>query len=59
MISRFTILLFIILFCTNIQSQESDWWKETVVYQIYPRSFYDSDGNGIGDLNGIISKLDY
>ncbi len=35
------------------------WWKKTVVYQIYPRSFYDSTGNGIGDLNGIISKLDY
>ncbi|QNF27296.1 glycoside hydrolase family 13 protein [Metabacillus sp. KUDC1714] len=35
------------------------WWKEAVVYQIYPRSFMDSNGDGIGDLQGIISKLNY
>ncbi|MGF7210605.1 oligo-1,6-glucosidase [Skermanella aerolata] len=35
------------------------WWKESVVYQIYPRSFQDSNGDGIGDLRGIISRLDY
>ncbi|MDI3548503.1 MAG: oligo,6-glucosidase [Halanaerobiales bacterium] len=38
---------------------ERKWWKEGVVYQIYPRSFYDSNGDGIGDLQGIIRKLDY
>lgn len=35
------------------------WWKDSVVYQIYPASFKDSNGDGIGDLNGIISELDY
>lgn len=38
---------------------KTDWWKDAVVYQIYPRSFQDSNGDGIGDLRGIISRLDY
>ncbi|MEN1985928.1 glycoside hydrolase family 13 protein [Paenibacillus hubeiensis] len=39
--------------------EHKKWWKETVVYQIYPRSFQDSNGDGIGDLKGIVSRLDY
>lgn len=48
----------------NLAPNKSDstvqrWWKEVVVYQIYPRSFMDSNGDGVGDLQGIIAKLDY
>ncbi|MGD1822803.1 MAG: glycoside hydrolase family 13 protein [Pleomorphochaeta sp.] len=39
--------------------ENQTWWKESVVYQIYPKSFQDSTGNGIGDIRGIISRLDY
>ena len=62
-------LLFTLLFIASFGYAQKDsnfktvknrtWWKEAVVYQIYPRSFKDSDGDGVGDLKGIISKLDY
>lgn len=44
---------------TKIDTTRKNWWKEAVAYQIYPRSFMDSNGDGIGDLNGITERLDY
>jgi glycosidase len=43
----------------SVPDDERAWWKEAVVYQIYPRSFNDADGDGIGDIPGIVEKLDY
>ncbi|MDR3771803.1 MAG: alpha-glucosidase [Terracidiphilus sp.] len=43
----------------SANSAEQDWWKNAVLYEIYPRSFQDSNGDGIGDLNGITQRLDY
>jgi glycosidase len=54
------IIIFISLYCRAQQADKPGvWWKETTIYQIYPRSFSDSNNDGIGDLRGIINKLDY
>ena len=57
--SGLCLLIVFILSSLGGISQNPPWWKGTVVYQIYPRSFLDTNGDGIGDLEGVISKLDY
>ncbi|KLP19452.1 Uncharacterized protein LW94_2834 [Fusarium fujikuroi] len=41
------------------KAPDRKWWKEAIVYQIYPTSFLDTDSNGVGNINGITAKLDY
>ena len=43
----------------TVPTIDNTWWKHAVIYEIYPRSFQDSNGDGVGDLNGITSRLDY
>jgi alpha-glucosidase len=56
-------LLFALILSTSLFAQKDaapdPWWKHAVIYEIYPRSFQDSNGDGVGDINGITSRLDY
>ncbi|XP_065223684.1 maltase 2-like [Planococcus citri] len=49
----------LLLFVSGVLTFDTDWWKHASIYEIYLKSFKDSDGDGIGDINGLISKLDY
>ncbi|XP_055592081.1 maltase A3-like [Uranotaenia lowii] len=57
--ARVIFLFSILVFLAEADFPVKDWWEKASFYQIYPRSFKDSDGDGIGDLNGITSKLSY
>ena len=52
-------MIFCSLFTIGTCQTVNEWWRHTSVYQIYPRSFYDSTADGVGDLNGITFKLDH
>lgn len=56
-ISAASIVFLLTIVPLKSQVQDSDWWKHSVVYQIYPKSFKDSNNDGVGDIQGVISKL--
>nr|CAD7397655.1 unnamed protein product [Timema poppensis] len=53
------ILVFTLSVTSVLTQQELDWWQTTTIYQIYPRSYKDSDGNGVGDLRGILERVEH
>ena len=59
LIRRSTVFVGLLLFASALAAQTTDWWRHAVFYEIYPRSFADSNNDGIGDLNGITAHLDY
>lgn len=56
---KWLLYIFVLIFWGTCSKADQDWWKHAVFYQVYPRSFKDSDGDGIGDIKGIISKVNH
>ena len=56
---HFVLQILFLYIMTDSFAQQQKWWKYTNIYQIYPRSFMDSNNDGVGDIQGVISKLDY